>query len=123
MADAPRVICASRELVDSGRGVRFEIEYFGEAAPAFAVRYRGRAHAYLNRCAHVAMELDWQEGVFFDADGRDLVCATHGALYEPSSGRCLGGPCVEHSKSRPAESKNAPSCQSSSIATWAQRLR
>jgi nitrite reductase/ring-hydroxylating ferredoxin subunit len=93
MAEAPRVICASEALVDSGRGVRFEVEYFGEPAPAFAVRYRGCVHAYLNRCAHVAMELDWQEGVFFDAEGRDLVCATHGAVYEPSSGRCLGGPC------------------------------
>lgn len=93
MADAQRVICASHELVDSGGGVRFEVEYFGERVPAFAVRYRGRAHAYLNRCAHVAMELDWQEGVFFDAEGRDLVCATHGATYEPSSGRCLSGPC------------------------------
>jgi nitrite reductase/ring-hydroxylating ferredoxin subunit len=93
MADAERVICASQELVDSGCGVRFEVEYFGEPAPAFAVRYRGRTHAYLNRCAHVAMELDWQEGVFFDSEGRDLVCATHGAMYDPASGRCLGGPC------------------------------
>lgn len=93
MADAERVICASHELADSGRGVRFEVEYFGEPAPAFAIRHGGRAHAYLNRCAHVAMELDWQEGVFFDAEGRDLVCATHGATYEPSSGRCRGGPC------------------------------
>jgi nitrite reductase/ring-hydroxylating ferredoxin subunit len=93
MADAERLICASGELVDSGPGVRFEVEYFGELASAFAIRYRGRAHAYLNRCAHVAMELDWQEGVFFDAEGRDIVCATHGAIYDPASGRCLGGPC------------------------------
>ncbi len=93
MADGERLICASAELVDSGRGVRFEVEYFGQPAPAFAVRYRGRVHAYLNRCAHVAMELDWQEGAFFDADGRDLLCSTHGATYDAQSGRCLGGPC------------------------------
>jgi nitrite reductase/ring-hydroxylating ferredoxin subunit len=88
-----RLICASSALADSGRGVRFEVEYFGEPAPAFAIRYKGAVRAYLNRCAHVAMELDWQEGVFFDADGRDLLCATHGATYEASSGRCIGGPC------------------------------
>ena len=93
MADAQRLICPSEALVDSGQGVRFEVEYFGEPGPAFAIRYRGRVHAYLNRCAHVAMELDWQEGVFFDADGRDLLCSTHGATYEASSGRCIGGPC------------------------------
>ena len=93
MADGERLICAAEALVDSGRGVRFAVEYFGQTAPAFAVRCRGQVHAYLNRCAHVAMELDWQEGVFFDADGRDLLCSTHGATYDAQSGRCLGGPC------------------------------
>lgn len=93
MAANERLICSSHELVDSGRGVRFEVDYFGRPAPAFAIRYRGRVHAYLNRCAHVAMELDWQEGVFFDADGRDLLCSTHGATYDAASGRCVGGPC------------------------------
>jgi nitrite reductase/ring-hydroxylating ferredoxin subunit len=93
VAESKRLICESRALVDSGQGVRFEIEYFGEPAPAFAVRKAGKVHGYLNRCAHVAMELDWQEGVFFDSDRRDLLCSTHGAVYDAASGRCLGGPC------------------------------
>ena len=93
MAESERLICPSEALADAGLGVRFEVEYFGQRAPAFAVRKGGRVHAYLNRCAHVAMELDWQPGVFFDSSGRDLICSTHGAVYEASSGRCLGGPC------------------------------
>jgi nitrite reductase/ring-hydroxylating ferredoxin subunit len=93
MVERERVICASPALVDSGVGVRFEVEYFGEVAPAFAIRYAGEVHAYLNRCAHVAMELDWQEGAFFDLDGRDLLCSSHGATYDARTGRCLGGPC------------------------------
>jgi nitrite reductase/ring-hydroxylating ferredoxin subunit len=87
------VICASAALADAARGVRFEVDYFGAPAPAFAVRHAGRVQAYLNRCAHVAMELDWQEGVFFDSNGRDLLCSTHGATYDAASGGCLGGPC------------------------------
>ena len=93
MAAAERLICASGALLDSGRGVRFEVEYFGRPAPAFVVRQDGEVHGYLNRCAHVAMELDWQEGVFFDSFGHDLICSTHGAIYDARSGRCLGGPC------------------------------
>lgn len=87
------MICASRELVDCGRGVRFQVEYFGETVPAFVVRHRGIVRGYLNRCAHVALELDWREGEFFDADGHDLICSAHGAVYDAANGRCLGGPC------------------------------
>lgn len=93
MAREERLICSSADLQDSGKGKRFEVEYFGEKAPAFALRYLGRVHAYLNRCGHMPMELDWREGEFFDLEGRDLICSTHGATYDASSGKCLGGPC------------------------------
>lgn len=93
MARAQRLICASEDLRASGKGVRFEVEYFGEPAPAFVVRSVEGVRGYLNRCAHLAMELDWREGEFFDAEGRDLLCSTHGATYAAASGACLGGPC------------------------------
>jgi nitrite reductase/ring-hydroxylating ferredoxin subunit len=93
LAEPERLICPSGALAEAGPGVRFEVEYFGEAAPAFVVRKDGEAHGYLNRCAHVAMELDWQEGVFFDSSGSDLLCSTHGAAYDPASGNCRGGLC------------------------------
>jgi len=93
VADRGRVICDSGALGNSGRAVRFEVEYFGEAAPAFVVRYEGRVYGYLNRCGHMPMELDWREGEVFDLDGRHLVCSTHGATYAADSGSCVGGPC------------------------------
>jgi len=93
MAVTERLICESASLADSGKAVRFEVEYFGERAPAFVLRFEGRVHAYLNRCGHMPMELDWREGEVFDASGRDLICSTHGAVYAPQSGKCLGGPC------------------------------
>jgi nitrite reductase/ring-hydroxylating ferredoxin subunit len=93
MAGSERLICASAELADSGKAVRFEIEYIGDTAPAFAIRFEGALYGYLNRCGHRPMELDWREGEFFDLDGRNLICSTHGASYAPASGRCAGGPC------------------------------
>ena len=89
-------ICSSDALVNGGRGVRFEVSVGGRAVPAFAVRFGGVVRAYLNRCAHVAMELDWQPGEFFDFDAEHLVCATHGALYDPATGNCVAGACVGH---------------------------
>ena len=93
MAGEERLICASGALVEAGRAVRFEVDYFGESAPAFVIRFGGRVYGYLNRCGHMPMELDWREGEVFDAEGRDLICSTHGASYAADSGKCLGGPC------------------------------
>ncbi len=93
MANATRLICASAALVDGGDGVRFDAERNGVSEPAFAVRFGGVVYAYFNRCAHVSVELDWQQGRFFDHSGLYLICATHGALYAPDSGRCRGGRC------------------------------
>ena len=87
------LVCASDAVLDNGRGVRFPVTAFGAAATGFVVRHRGRVYAYLNRCAHVPIELDWNEGEFFESGGQYLMCATHGAVYEPASGRCAGGPC------------------------------
>ncbi|MDA8108158.1 MAG: Rieske 2Fe-2S domain-containing protein [Betaproteobacteria bacterium] len=93
MARRKRLICASAALAEGGRGVRFEVEWRGERLPAFAVRHAGHVRAYLNRCAHLPMELDWQAGEFFDFQKRHLICSTHGATYDAATGRCLGGPC------------------------------
>lgn len=91
--DPGKLIGASAELAERGPAIRFEIDEGGVRAPAFAIRYQGRVYAYVNRCAHVSLELDFMPGRFFDTSGEYLICATHGALYEPDSGRCAGGPC------------------------------
>lgn len=86
-------LCPGAALVEGGRAVAFDVCYQGQVCRAFAIRYQGRVHAYLNRCTHVAMEMDYQEGQFFDDTGRWLLCATHGAAYQPDTGACAGGPC------------------------------
>ena len=93
MGAAKRLICDSAQVQDGGRGVRFEVERHGEIQPAFLVRYRGAVYAYVNRCAHISVQLDWAEGEFFDLTGLYLMCSTHGATYLPESGRCIRGPC------------------------------
>lgn len=86
-------ICRSDEVLEGGNGVRFPVTAGGEDAVGFVVRYKGVVRGFLNRCAHVPMELDWTPGVFFESSGSYLMCSTHGALYTPSTGKCAGGPC------------------------------
>ena len=94
MADDKRLICEADALEEGGRGVRFELQRGGQKQQAFVVRFNGQPRAYFNQCGHVPVELDWQEGEFFDDSRLYLICSTHGALYDPSSGRCVGGRCA-----------------------------
>ena len=94
MAVSKRLIARSNDLADGGAGVRFlAIDDRGVESPAFVIRHRGKVHGFINRCAHVQVELDWQEGQFFDDEQQYLICATHGALYQPDTGECIAGPC------------------------------
>ena len=61
---------------------------------AMLVNYQGRYFAYVNRCPHVGINLDWVDNQFFTVDGRYLMCANHGAVFEPPTGECVWGPCV-----------------------------
>lgn len=86
-------LCNSHDLTEGGQAVPFDLNYAGQTCSAFAVRYKGLPHAYLNRCTHVAMALDWQPNRIFDDSGQWLLCASHGAAYLPDTGQCAGGPC------------------------------
>ena len=49
MAEAARLICASTELANGGKGVRFEIQTTAGMQAAFVVRYGGSVFGFLNR--------------------------------------------------------------------------
>jgi nitrite reductase/ring-hydroxylating ferredoxin subunit len=89
-------------LKDRDMGFRFDLkpldshpqkQRLPDVVPAFAVKFNDQIFAYLNICGHIAVQLDFKEGDFFDDEGENLVCATHGAQYAPDTGKCLGGPC------------------------------
>ncbi|MDI9333841.1 MAG: Rieske 2Fe-2S domain-containing protein [Cytophagales bacterium] len=92
-SDAWIALCRAADLLDGGDAVPFDVSYAGQTCRAFAIRYQGIVHAYLNRCSHVAMELDFQPNRVFDSAGQWLICASHGAAYQPETGACAGGPC------------------------------
>lgn len=86
-------LCRSDALAERGRAHVWDVRVGGQPTRAFALRVDGRVVAYVNRCLHVPVELDWQPGEFFDAERMYIVCSVHGAMYAPQDGRCIGGPC------------------------------
>jgi nitrite reductase/ring-hydroxylating ferredoxin subunit len=56
-------------------------------------RARAEWVAYANVCRHQPVPLDMGGGSLVAPDGAHLLCHSHGALYRPSDGVCVAGPC------------------------------
>ncbi len=48
---------------------------------------------FLNFCPHAGTPLNLFDENFMDTAGKNLLCKTHGALFDPKSGKCVRGPC------------------------------
>lgn len=92
--DPPALVTRDARTLREGGGVRFRVRDFGLEREAFAVRWRGRVHAYLNTCRHQALPLDFGDARFFDDAYDAIVCCQHGARYAPETGVCTDGPCA-----------------------------
>lgn len=75
-----------------GESLKFLMPIRGADEECFLINFGGEFHAYVNRCRHVPMAMDWVDNQFFAEDGRYLMCQTHNAYYEPASGECIAGP-------------------------------
>lgn len=88
-----QVICLFTDLASPGArgfsppGARFPDEYF-------VVRHGDAVRAYRNVCPHAGNFLNWKEDAFLTRDKTLIMCASHGALFEPVTGVCVAGPCV-----------------------------
>ena len=95
-------LCSSAGL-PRGASIRFPLEPprpyaeegFAHRAPDGTVR------AWVNVCPHRAQPVDLGDGKLFNAIG-EIECQAHGARFDPSSGACVGGPCIGN-ELRPVE--------------------
>jgi nitrite reductase/ring-hydroxylating ferredoxin subunit len=94
--DLERVVCRLSEL-GAGEARAFTIGGGDWPLRGFVVRIGESVCGYVNRCPHAGHPLDLLPGRFLTADGLLIVCGSHGALFEKSSGQCLAGPCVGRS--------------------------
>ena len=85
-------LLALREL-KPGTTHKFQFKRGGKIREGFLARLGRKVVAYENVCQHLPLPLDYDDGRFFTTDGAHFLCQTHGALYEPRSGRCVRGPC------------------------------
>jgi nitrite reductase/ring-hydroxylating ferredoxin subunit len=84
-------VCQAAAL-PAGESMKFMLPVRGAEEECFAINFHGNYHAYVNRCRHVPMAMDWIDNQFFAEQGRYLMCQTHNAYFEPASGECIAGP-------------------------------
>ena len=78
--------------LETGESKTFKLTDGEESLPCFVVRWQGELQAFVNRCRHIPMTMDWVENQFLTEDGEFILCPTHGALFQPDTGACVGGP-------------------------------
>ena len=95
MTDAPLVevtVCRFDELTDPG-SKEFRIGDGDWPFKGFVVRQGVAVYAYQNFCRHAGHPLNLCPDHFLTADRRQIICASHGAVYEIDTGECVAGPC------------------------------
>ncbi|MHB8483905.1 MAG: Rieske (2Fe-2S) protein [Nitrospiria bacterium] len=81
------------DQVKPSRSAKFSFLLDGQKLEGFVVNENGKFLAYVNKCRHMGVTLDWDSNEFYTKEKDLLICKTHGATYTPGTGECAGGPC------------------------------
>ena len=68
----------------------------GGARSVLLLRRGAQVWAYVNRCPHFSLPLDFEPGEFATYEGEVVMCAHHSALFRYDDGLCIDGPCAGH---------------------------
>ena len=90
--DECQEICELNRLRDL-KTVGFTYMQDGVEQSAFLIYEDGEIYAYINRCPHVGVELNWQPDQFLSLDESSIQCSMHGAKFRIKDGFCHSGPC------------------------------
>jgi len=93
MSDTEIQVGLLKEIEDPGCR-EFQIGTGDWPFRGFVVRQGDQVFAYQNHCVHLGHQLNWMPDSFLTKDRRNIICASHGALYEIDTGLCVAGPCM-----------------------------
>ncbi len=83
-------ICKIEELVENKAIIKKSEDKY---LPGIIIyKNNNSIYIWLNNCPHANLTLDIIEGRVQSKDN-DLLCANHGAKFNPITGKCIKGPC------------------------------
>lgn len=82
------------DQIADGAARNFVLQMKAGRFHGFAVRRGDQAYGYVDRCPHAGLPLAQALDQYLTADRSHIACSWHGAMFEPETGKCVGGPCV-----------------------------
>ncbi len=86
-------LCVLHELANPGaRGFSLQLE--NGRFQGFVVRTAGKVHGFVDECPHMGLPLARISNQYLTPNSAYVECSHHGAVFEPSTGVCIMGPCA-----------------------------
>ena len=83
-------------IPDGGACAAKQQQADGSQRGVIVLRRGAEVWAYVNRCPHFSLPLDFEPGQFATYEGAILMCAHHSAMFRYEDGLCIDGPCAGH---------------------------
>ena len=87
-------ICNLGDIKDNN-SIGLSTKINGALKKLIVVRSGKNTFVYLNSCPHTGAPLDLRPGQFFSHNKDNIICSTHGALFQIRTGLCIFGPCKD----------------------------
>ncbi|WEK43685.1 MAG: Rieske (2Fe-2S) protein [Candidatus Sphingomonas colombiensis] len=87
----PGIALGPLDQIADGAARNFVIEMRAGRFHGFVVRRGAEAFGYVDRCPHMGLPLAQTLDDY--VAGGMIACSWHGAVFDITSGKCLGGPC------------------------------
>jgi nitrite reductase/ring-hydroxylating ferredoxin subunit len=91
-APLPGVVIADLTDIPDKGGIVIDLREGDALFSMLVVQTQSGPRAYLNRCPHARWPLETASGDIVLSPGGDIVCAAHGAMFNPETGAFAGGP-------------------------------
>ena len=92
-ATPPGIALAPLDTIAEGTARNFVVQLRDGRFHGFVVRHGDTVVGYVDRCPHMGLPLARTLDDYLSPAGDLIVCGWHGALFEVSTGICVGGPC------------------------------
>lgn len=96
LPNAPSIGACVALVADVSEGVNtFDIVTDQGAFPILLVKKGRQVFAYANMCPHQYLPLDYRGAQLLSADGNQLMCSAHGAMFDLETGKGTAGPGLD----------------------------